>query len=441
MAYQNNYDDLLRRIHGSGQSWSDYDLNLARENPDAGMSIFTAKDSFSKAQTDEDRLAANRSAEQIRQRYGGYSAGKDGSGFTLTDKYAPPAQEYTSPYGGAIDDLLDEIMGREPFSYSPGADPSYQAYSEKYRSLGNQARENAMGSAAAMTGGQLSSYALTAGQQAQNTYNAQLSDAIPQLQQLAYEMYLGDLNQKRTDLSTLQGLDDTQYGRYRDQRGDALDTWQLNHGVDRETVADQRYEDEANYTKNREAALTLAAAGNFGALAELWGLDEGQTQALVDDYARQKNLTDAEAARALADWYAQYGDFGKLREQGVNTSYLEKQQAASLQPKSGGSGGKGGGESYKPRLTAAQARAAVDGGSRSPSVLADYEYWFGEPYQEKYGTENAATDKDFGDFKYNLMGFRTNNGRAAQIEKAIKAGKISEEQAVALYEYFGIPLE
>ena len=208
MAYQNNYDDLLRRIHGSGQSWSDYDLNLARENPDAGMSIFSAKDSFSKAQTDEDRLAANRSAEQIRQRYGGYSAGKDGSGFTLTDKYAPPAQEYTSPYGGAIDDLLDEIMGREPFSYSPGADPSYQAYSEKYRNLGRQAREDTMGSAAAMTGGQLSSYALTAGQQAQNTYNAQLSDAIPQLQQLAYDMFLVELERRRTELSSVVGVAD-----------------------------------------------------------------------------------------------------------------------------------------------------------------------------------------------------------------------------------------
>lgn len=319
--YRNNYDDLLRRIHGSGQSWSYYDLNLARENPDAGMSIFTAKDSFSKAQTDEDRLAANRAAEQIRQKYGGYSGGKDGSGFTLSDKYAPPVEEFTPTYGGAIDDLLEEIMGREPFTYSPGADPSYQAYSEKYRGLGRQAREDTMGSAAAMTGGQLSSYALTAGQQAQNAYNAQLSDKIPELEQLAYDMYLGDLNQKRTDLSTLQGLDETEYGRFRDQRGDKLDNYQLNYQVGRDDLSDQRYEDETKYNREQDALdrQYQQDADSFNRAMDRW-----QVLGYLDE----------EGARALGI------------PAGTQTSdYRFKLASAARSASSGGGGGSTGGKS------------------------------------------------------------------------------------------------
>lgn len=325
MAYKNDYDDLLRKIRSSGQNWSGYDLDLARKDPDAGMSIYTAKDSFAKARTDQEKLAANRSAEDIRQKYGGYSGGADGSGFTLSDRYAPPVEDYTSGYADRIDDLLDELMDREPFRYSPGSDPSYQAYSEQYRDLGRQAREDTLGSAAAMTGGQLSSYAMTAGQQAQNTYNARLSDKIPELERLAYDMYLGDLGQKRSDLAALQGLDDAEYGRSRDRRGDALANYQYNYQTGRDALADRRYAQEyadrrgdVAYGRDQDKALTLyQSAGDASGLARLWGMSPEQTQSLVDRYAKQEKMTEDRAARELADWYAQYGDFSRLGALGV----------------------------------------------------------------------------------------------------------------------------
>lgn len=263
MAYKNEYDNLLQKIQGSGQNWSEYDLGLARENPDAGASIYTQKERYAKAQSDEEREAANRAAEEIRQKYGGYTGGGDGTGFSFSDKYAAPAQGYNSRYGNQIDALMRDIMGRKDFSYNPGADPSYQAYAEKYRNLGNQARENALGSAAAMTGGQLNSYALTAAQQAQNAYNAQLSDAIPQLQQLAYDMYLGDLGQKRSDLSALQGLDEMQYGRYLDQLTQRNTERNFNYGVT---------QDDQNAALQK--AQLLAAAGDYSGYKALGYTDE-----------------------------------------------------------------------------------------------------------------------------------------------------------------------
>jgi len=50
----------------------------------------------------------------------------------------------------------------------------------------------------------------------------------------------------------------------------------------------------------------------------------------VDEYAKSKKMDEDAAARELADWYAQYGDFSKLKEQGVNTGYLSKVQGAEL---------------------------------------------------------------------------------------------------------------
>ena len=328
MAYKNTYEDLLRDMEQNNIQFSDYDMALAEQNPDAGRSLYSQKVAYGKAATDEERTAANHAAEQIRQKYGGYTAGTDGTGFTLSDKYAPQPTPYTSQYMDQINGMLDQIMNREAFSYNPAADPSYHAYGEQYRNLGNKAIQNALGSAAAMTGGQLSSYAMTAAQQAQNDYNAQLSNAIPELQQLAYEMYLGEGSQMRQNLSTLMDLDATAYNRHQNEQADTLNNWQLNYGVDRDLISDQRYleqlmhdrqtaqeqrdyergvyadqrdyergvyadqrdyergvyADERDYERALDKAQLLGSAGNFSGYQAL-GFTDAEIQSLAKAYA------------------------------------------------------------------------------------------------------------------------------------------------------------
>jgi hypothetical protein len=292
MAYRNNYEDLLRDIQASGQSWSTYDLDLARENPDAGRSIYTQKLAYANAQTDAERQAANDASEMIRKQFGGYAGGPAGDGFTLiggtanmkapsytqyASKYQDQIDElmaqlgnrspYNSQYQGQIDDLMGKLMNRDPFSYTPTDDPSYAAYSEHYRNAGNQAREDAMAQAAAMTGGQVSSYAMAAAQQAQNAYNAKMSDIIPQLRDAAYGMYMDEGNTMRDNMSSLMALDQAAYGKYMDENDAmraylsdliALDQsaynqhhgnyanqmaeWEANYGVARDAIADAKPE-------------------------------------------------------------------------------------------------------------------------------------------------------------------------------------------------------
>ena len=134
--YNNDYEKLLASIEGSGQTWSDYDLGLAQKDPNAGFSIYEAKNDWLDAQKRGDKAgmdAANTAANNVRQYYGNYDGGRDGSGFTLLPTYddVPEYVEYESKYADQIQDLFDSIQNRDPFTYSPDSDVSYQAYPDK----------------------------------------------------------------------------------------------------------------------------------------------------------------------------------------------------------------------------------------------------------------------------------------------------------------------
>lgn len=127
-----------------------------------------------------------------------------------------PSQQQRDP---RIDALLNEILTRDDFSYNALNDPRYQQYAQMYQREGDRAMRETMAEAAASAGG-MNTYAMTAAQQAANYYNSQLGDKIPELYQLAYDMYLNDKNSKVQNLGILQNMDDTQYARYRDTMND-----------------------------------------------------------------------------------------------------------------------------------------------------------------------------------------------------------------------------
>lgn len=155
------------------------------------------------------------------------------------------------------------------------------------------------------------------------------------------------------ELVRLQGLErddaDTAYDRYRDQLSDRLVADQTAYNKDRDALNDQRYDQEyadqradIAYKNKLQAAELKAQFGRFDGYAELFGLDEATVEEMVAQYAAQKQVSAQQAARDLADWYAEKGDFSVLEELGVNTSNLAAKWAASLKSGSGG-GGSGGG--------------------------------------------------------------------------------------------------
>ena len=65
----------------------------------------------------------------------------------------------------ALDDILNRLMNGEKFSYDVNGDALYQQYKDQFINQGQLAMQDAMGQAAAMTGGYGNSYAQSVGQQ------------------------------------------------------------------------------------------------------------------------------------------------------------------------------------------------------------------------------------------------------------------------------------
>ena len=179
---------------------------------------------------------------------------------------------YSATYDKQLEDLYNQIVNREKFSYDLNADALYQQYKDQYTNLGKLAMQDTMGQAAALTGGYGNSYASTAGNQAYQAYLQQLNEVVPELYGMARDQY----NQEGQDLlnqySMLGDMRDTEYGRYQDElnqywnnlsfqkqqaddaydRGynDYLNSYQM--GVDADNRAYEREQDKLKWEYQKE---------------------------------------------------------------------------------------------------------------------------------------------------------------------------------------------
>ena len=175
-----------------------------------------------------------------------------GTGFTYDESSKPTYDDVYnagSSTGGIdlsnrIEEMLNQVLNRDEFSYSTANDPLYQQYASMYEREGNRAMNDTLAAAAATAGG-MNSYAMTAANQANNYYMSQLGDKIPELYQLAYEMYLQDIDNQVRDLGLLQDMDDTQYNRYRDTLSDWYNDRDFAYNKYRDDVGD--YWKQKNY--------------------------------------------------------------------------------------------------------------------------------------------------------------------------------------------------
>ena len=126
---------------------------------------------------------------------------------------------YASPYQPGIDDKYAAVRSRKPFSYDLESDPQWAAYRKQYTRAGQTAYDDTLAKLSARTGGLASSYALGAAQQRYGDYMQQMTEKIPALYKLAYEMYADDAARDIADLNAIRGLDSDAYGRWKDGYG------------------------------------------------------------------------------------------------------------------------------------------------------------------------------------------------------------------------------
>lgn len=312
------YDQFQKAAQSAGLlgQFSQADLSLAQQNPDAGMSLLKYKQDYANATTDEQRAQANKGAESIRSSYGGYTGGGDGGSFHL-DPLGPssfqqstapsfnwdtPAPDYSSRYDETIQDMIKDMLERPEFSYDPDSDVVWKSYQKAYGREGDRATQNAMGAAAAASGGMPSSYATTAAAQAGNYYAAQAADKIPELFDAAYNRYLNEFNMDASKIGIVQGQEQTDYNRYLDELG--------------------QWNTDRNFEYNK-----------FAGDREQWNADrEFAYNQLLDEINSQTQQR--QEALDFANMAAQYGDYNYLKDLGIDTSAL-----AALNEAGGYSGG------------------------------------------------------------------------------------------------------
>ncbi|MBR6826372.1 MAG: hypothetical protein IKM59_07485 [Oscillospiraceae bacterium] len=88
-----------------------------------------------------------------------------------------------------MEEVLERLQSREPFSYDVNTDKLYAKYKDTYSKSASLARKNAAAQAATLTGGYGNSYGQTLGQAAYDSQMDRLSDLIPELYDLAREDY------------------------------------------------------------------------------------------------------------------------------------------------------------------------------------------------------------------------------------------------------------
>ena len=153
---------------------------------------------------------------------------------------------YEAQYDPAMLELMNQILNREDFSYDAQSDPLYQQYAAQYQQEGDRAMRETLANAAASAGG-MNSYAITAAQQANNYYASQMANKIPELYQLAYNMYLQNKESDVQDLGILQSLDATQYNRYRDTMSDYYNDKNFAYNAYMDAVAQGNWQKNFDY--------------------------------------------------------------------------------------------------------------------------------------------------------------------------------------------------
>ena len=204
---------------------------------------------------------------------------------------AQKPQSYTSKYGAALDNILQQIQNPGEFKYSFNGDELFKSYADLYSQQAKQASMNAMGNAAALTGGYGNSYAQAAGSQAYQQAILPLYEYGMNLAQMAQDRYNANRADSYNQLAALQGMEQQDYGRYRDTVSD----WQNDLDRARE---DSRYERELDYQQYRDNLEY------YTGLAQLENQD-WNTQAAREEAIRQYNQDFAERQRQFNESLAE----------------------------------------------------------------------------------------------------------------------------------------
>lgn len=381
---QFTYDGFINAASNAGLlgEFSQADLDTAKKYPEFGYSILGLKQDIHKATTPEAKLLANEAANQLRSSYGGYTGGKYGADYISDGKipnqidsvldqinnfgsfsFDQDAPVYNNQYAEQQQALLDAIINRPDFSWSKEKDPQWSSYKKSYLREGDRATANALGQAAAASGGRPSTAAVTAATQAGDYYATQLNDIIPTLYQQAYDRYLNEYNMSLQDLNAVNNQEQLDYAKYLDQLGQ--------YNTDRNFAFNQ-YLSDFDILQNQLSALQGQDSIDYNRWMDKVGLHREDQQLQREEALAQQQMAQAQVDAILSAGGRPSADL--VGASGYTNEYVQALQAAyqrqlAAKPSGGSSGGgrpSGGGS----KMTLTTAKQAANAGVFSDDVLS-----------------------------------------------------------------------
>ena len=402
---QFTYDGFINAASNAGLlgEFSQADLDTAKKYPEFGYSILGLKQDIHKATTPEAKLLANEAANQLRSSYGGYTGGPQGADYISDGKipnqidsvldqinnfgsfsFDQDAPVYNNQYAEQQQALLDAIINRPDFSWSKETDPQWSSYKKSYLREGDRATANALGQAAAASGGRPSTAAVTAATQAGDYYATQLNDIIPTLYQQAYDQYLNEYNMSLQDLNAVNNQEQLDYAKYLD------DLTQYN--TDRNFAFNQ-YLSDFDILQNQLASLQGQDSVDYNRWMDRVGLYE---QRRADGLERQQQ--DQALAQAQVDAILSAG--GNPSADLIGASGYSNEYIQALR------------DAYQRQLVASSSRSG-SGGSRSSSNgggSMDYDGLFAAAMESGHPRSYIANN-------YKKFGFSSQTGLSDEYEE------------------------
>ena len=425
MAKRKNWEDdyspdIIKQVRNRDYSAGGADAVYMSDEDYAKVlrarSIYDSADDAGKAALHDD-------IERLRAGYN-YSGGEAGDEYIKLGGYSyGRAPEYESSYSELLDAAYDRLRDREPFEYDYESDPLWHSYKKQYVREGRRGSEDTLGQYASLTGGQPSSAAVTAASQARDYYNAKMTDRIPELYKLAYDMYKDGGDALEEEIKLLRALDEDEYGRYRDRRADYDRDRSFDYGLYSDTLKREREDAQSSAKRESEAeerdykrAVSarddsrarikeyLSSGGTLGALDAGIIAESGYTlselSALEEKYQRQLS----EQAEKSA---AKSGSAGSSSSGGSGSSSSGRSSGSSS------SGEQSGEESES--VTQRMLREGVSSETEARQWLLDHGYgsaqWklniyldsFRDALGKSTNTGGAEVESDYGELKRDIM--------------------------------------
>ena len=223
----------------------------------------------------------------------------------LKDLEANKPDAYANQYESQIKSILDTILNRKAFDINTDTNyrTLYDLYQQQYQNQASKAARDVLGQAAGLTGGYGSTYGQNVATQAYDNIMQGMNDNNINLMNLAYGMYQDDRANDYNKMSTLTGLEASDYAKWLDTMSNYYTdlnhftnrfntAWANDYRLNRDEIEDARYEDELAYARE-QAELQRQLAQEALDYERAWNEDERDYSRSNDAYSRALSLVKA----------------------------------------------------------------------------------------------------------------------------------------------------